>query len=264
MAREDTEDTYGGRSLAGALTELAAQAEPPMPDLVAGAVARGTRLRRRRRAGKVLGSAALLVAVAGSGVTLQSLLPGSRQPPPAAAPTWYPSAELLRSIVPGSFGAIDVSKPARPMIPGHYFRVTTARGVSDLYVSVARTSTEAFPSRTEAGRPGACADSAGRLVASPWNDLLQGCSLVRKSSGGTLLLYLVGKEPLPADTKDFKPVSSAVGVSYVTPDGWTVQVVAGPLDTARPSADKAAPTRDELYALATDPRLFGAVREGKG
>ncbi|MDV9171016.1 hypothetical protein R6V09_12830, partial [Streptomyces sp. W16] len=49
-------DKYAHESeLMEAFGELGSGPEPPMPDLVPGAVVRGTRMRRRRRAGATVG-----------------------------------------------------------------------------------------------------------------------------------------------------------------------------------------------------------------
>jgi hypothetical protein len=255
----------GDAGFAEALGGLRVGAEPPMPDLVPGAVKQGVRI-RRRRIGVALGTAMMVVALAGGGAALtQGLLGGDRAAPARpAAPAQsvrYPSLELLRSVVPASTGTVRSSDPAGPPVPGRYFLLTTGRGTVDLYVAIGRTTA----TRASAGSPTAagetCADSGGRLVTSPWASFTRSCETTRTGSGGLLLSYVVSSAPpAPSAANDVPAPADATGVSYLTPDGWTVQVIAGDLGTGAPvSGSDALLSRAELSALATDPRLFGAT-----
>ncbi|MER5226888.1 hypothetical protein [Streptomyces flaveus] len=256
----------GDAGFAEALGGLSVGAEPPMPDLVPGAVKQGVRI-RRRRIGVALGTAMMVVALAGGGAALtQGLLGGDDRaaPAPPAAPdrsVRYPSLELLRSVVPASTGTVRSSDPGDPPVPGRYFLLTTDRGTVDLYVAVGRTTV----TRASAGSPTAagetCADSAGRLVTSPWDSFTRSCETTRTGSGGQLLSYVVSNaSPAPTAANDVPVPAEASGVSYLTPDGWTVQVITGDLGTGAPlSGIDAQLSRAELSALATDPRLFGAT-----
>lgn len=134
--------------------ELGSGPEPPMPDLVPGAVVRGTRMRRRRRVGAAVSAAVMAGVLALGGHALLAPRPQSAPTLPAAEPTvWYPSLELLRSVLPAGDGAeIEAGNPGRPLRPGRYFRVTAADGsVTDVYVGVSRTAVD--PSYAPGPRP---------------------------------------------------------------------------------------------------------------
>ncbi|MFI6407927.1 hypothetical protein [Streptomyces sp. NPDC050548] len=244
--------------------ELGSGPEPPMPDLVPGAVVRGTRLRRRRRrVGATVSAAVMAGVLAVGGHTLLAPRPQSAPTLPAAEPTvWYPSLELLRSILRGGDGtAIKVGNPSRPLRPGRYFRVTTADGnTADLYVGLSRTAVD--PSYAHPAQ--ACLNSTGRVLASPWNGLIYKCSLTRRGSG-SVLLYYVSDMGLPRPSGPRNENSWATGVSYLTSGGWTVQVIAGSLDEAPDSGRRGRPWTDTpLLQVATDPRIFDAVEETGG
>ncbi|WP_327407193.1 hypothetical protein OG194_24310 [Streptomyces sp. NBC_01288] len=239
-------------ALADALGGLGSGAEPPMPDLVPGAVARGTRIRRRRRVGATLSAAVMAGVLALGGHALLTPRPESTPTLPAGQSSlWYPSLELVRSILSSANGTgttVSAEQPRQPLRPGRYFRMTTADGnVNDLYVSVSRTATDptyAHPSR-------ACADSSGRLIASPWNGLIARCAQAEHGSGSLFLYYV-------ADG------SLGTGVTYLTPGGWTVQVIAGTLDEAATGRSGKHPRMGPLTQLATDSRIFDAVKESGG
>ncbi|XUL89646.1 hypothetical protein ACQ86D_25930 [Streptomyces galilaeus] len=249
--------------LIDAFGELGSVPEPPMPDLVPGAVVRGTRMRRRRRAGVAMSAAAMAGVLALGGHALLAPRPQSAPTLPAAEPTvWYPSLELLRSILRGGDGmAIKVGNPRQPLRPGRYFRVTTADGnTADLYVGVSRTTVDpSYAHRTQA-----CLNGTGRVLASPWNGLIYKCSLTRRESG-SVLLYYVSDMALPKPSSRRNESSWATGVSYLTSGGWTVQVIAGSLDEAAARGSRGRPWTDTpLLQVATDPRIFDAVKETGG
>ena len=243
-------------ALADALSGLGSGVEPPMPDLVPGAVARGARIRRRRRVGATVSAAAMAGVVALGGHALLSPRPEPAPTLPAGQPSvWSPSLELVRSILAAGDGnsagegtTVSAEQPRQPLRPGRYFKMTTADGsVNDLYVSVSRTATDLsyeHPTR-------ACADSNGRLLASPWNGLITRCSLTEHGSGSLLYFFVAGR-------------SMATGVTYLTPGGWSVQVIAGRLDEAATGRSGSTPRTGPLTQLATDPRIFDAVKEGGG
>jgi len=80
--------------------ELAAAGEPPIGDLVEASIVRGRRLvfRRRLRAGAAVLSVAVVLGLAGAGVSLV----GSRSPAgPAAAVSTSPAAELVKATPAG-------------------------------------------------------------------------------------------------------------------------------------------------------------------
>ncbi|WP_405992283.1 hypothetical protein [Streptomyces sp. NBC_00986] len=239
-------------ALADALGGLGSGAEPPMPDLVPGAVARGVRIRRRRRVGALVSAAVVAGVVAIGGHALLTPRPESAPTLPAGQPSvWSPSLELVRSILSAGKGTgttVSAEQPRQPLRPGRYFRMTTADGgVNDLYVSVGRTATD--PSYAHPTR--ACLDSNGRVLASPWNGLITRCSLTEHGSG-SLLFYYVADRTL------------AVGVTYLTAGGWTVQVIAGSLDEAAVGrSGGSTPRTGPLTQLATDPRIFDAVKAEK-
>lgn len=249
--------------LVEAFGELGSGPEPPMPDLVPGAVVRGTRLRRRRRVGATVSAAVMAGVLAVGGHALLAPRPQTAPTLPAAEPTvWYPSLELLRSILPARYGAeLAAGNPRQPLRPGRYFRVTTADGnTADLYVGVSRTAVDpsyAYPTQ-------ACLNSTGRVLASPWNGLIYKCSLTRRGSG-SVLLYYVSDMGLPEPSDSRSGNSWATGVSYLTSGGWTVQVIAGSLDEAAGSGRRGRPWTDTpLLQVATDPRIFDAVKETGG
>ncbi|MEV0908760.1 hypothetical protein [Streptomyces hokutonensis] len=249
--------------LVDAFGELGSGPEPPMPDLVPGAVVRGTRMRRRRRAGAAVSAAVMAGVLALGGHALLATRPQTAPTLPAAEPTvWYPSLELLRSILPAGDGTtIEAGNPRQPLRPGRYFRVTTADGnTADLYVGVSRTAVD--PSY--AHRVQACLNGTGRVLASPWNGLIYKCSLTRRGSG-SVLLYYVSDMGLPKPSNPRNENSWATGVSYLTSGGWTVQVIAGSLDEAAAGRSRARPWTDTpLLQVATDPRIFDAVKETGG
>ncbi|MBK3569650.1 hypothetical protein [Streptomyces sp. MBT62] len=246
--------------LVEAFGELGSGPEPPMPDLVPGAVVRGTRLRRRRRVGACVSAAVMAGVLALGGHALLAPRPQSAPTLPAVEPTvWYPSLELLRSILPARNAAeIEAGNPRQPLRPGRYFRVTTVDGyTTDLYVGVSRTAVD--PS--SAHRTQACLNRTGRVLASPWNGLLYKCSLTRRSSG-SVLLYYVSDMGLPRPSSSRNENSWATGVTYLTSGGWSVQVIAGQLDEAAGRGSRGRPWADTpLLQVATDPRIFDAVEE---
>ncbi|MET9967237.1 hypothetical protein ABZZ80_15275 [Streptomyces sp. NPDC006356] len=258
--RDSRGGTGGEAGLAEVLGGLSVGAEPPMPDLVPGAIRKGVRIRRRRRIGVAAGSAAMVAMLMGGGFAVtQSFLGDDRAAQPAApAPAIrYPSLELLRSIVPESTGTVQSSNPAQPRVPGRYFRLTTDRGTADLYVAISRTVTDARVASPAAGGT-TCTDSHGLPVRTPWTTFIVSCEAVPAASGGRVLSYVVADSGTSAPTA--KPdASDAVGVSYLTPDGWTVQVIAGDLHKDGSATGQAAPSEAELSAIATDSRLFAAV-----
>ncbi|MGX9886644.1 hypothetical protein [Streptomyces sp. NPDC002276] len=262
-AYESKSNSESESELVEAFGELGSGPEPPMPDLVPGAVVRGTRLRRRRRAGAAVSAAVMAGVLALGGHAL--LAPRTQSAPtlPAAEPTvWYPSLELLRSILPARYGAeLAVGNPRQPLRPGRYFRVTAADGSrADLYVSVSRTAVD--PSYAHPTQ--ACRNRNGRVLDSPWNGLIDKCSLIRHGSGN-VLLYYVSDMGLPKPSSARNENSSATGVSYLTSGGWTVQVIAGSLDEAAGSGSRSRPWTDTpLLQVATDPRIFDAVKETGG
>lgn len=249
-------------ALTEALGGLAAGAEPPMPDLVPGAVVRGTRMRRRRRAGATLGATVLAGVLAVGGHALLVPRPESTPTLPAGQPTvWYPSPELLRSILPAGGGTeIGAGNPRQPLRPGRYFKLTSADGsVNDLYVSVGRTAVD--PSYTDLTQ--ACTDRTGRVLGSSWNGLISRCTLVGQGAGSLLNYFVTGAaQPTPSTTGT--PPPWATGVTYLTPDGWTVTVIAGRLDKAATGRNSSSPRTGPLVRLATDPRIFDAVKETGG
>ncbi|WP_405841734.1 hypothetical protein [Streptomyces sp. NBC_01518] len=239
-------------ALADALGGLGSGAEPPMPDLVPGAVARGVRIRRRRRVGATVSAFVMAGVVALGGHALLSPRPEPAPTLPAVQPSaWSPSLELVRSILStgkGTGTTVSAEQPRHPLRPGRYFRMTTADGgVNDLYVSVSRTATDPL----YAHQSRACLDSNGRVLASPWNGLITRCSRTEHGSG-SLLFYYVADRTL------------AVGVTYLTAGGWTVQVIAGSLDEAAAGrSGGGTPRTGPLTQLATDPRIFDAVKAEK-
>ncbi|WP_427921124.1 hypothetical protein [Streptomyces sp. cg40] len=243
-----------------AFGELGSMPEPPMPDLVPGAVVRGTRMRRRRRVGTAVSAAVVAGVLALGGHALLAPRPQAAPTLPAAEPTvWYPSLELLRSILPARNAAeIEAGNPRQPLRPGRYFRVTTADGgTADLYVGVSRTAVD--PSYAQ--RAQSCPNNTGRVLASPWNGLIYKCSLTRRGSG-SVLRYYVSDMGLPEPGSPRTENSWATGVSYLTSGGWTVQVIAGSLDEAAAGKSRGSSWTDTpLLQVATDPRIFDAVKE---
>ncbi|MGW0083230.1 hypothetical protein [Streptomyces sp. NPDC003393] len=249
-------DEYGF-GLAEALGELDTGPEPPMPDLVPGAITQGTRIRRRRRIGVALSTTAMaaVVAVGGYGV-LAPAPQSSRTLPAAKTPVRYPSLTLLRSMLPpGKVGMFSQKRP------GPYFRLTDVNGlVTDLYVAITQspTGSSLLPSG-----PVACRDGFGRRLATPWGGQLVKCSIIPTGSGDSLLQYYTAKESLPPQMRG-NGGSHAWGISYLTSDGWKVQVIASPLDKGRENMDGTVPNRAALINLATDHRLLDAVTETAG
>ncbi|MBK3577089.1 hypothetical protein JHN63_25460 [Streptomyces sp. MBT65] len=253
-------------ALAGALEGLGSGAEPPMPDLVPGAVVRGTRMRRRRRAGAALSAAVMAGVLAVGGHALLAPRPERTPTLPAGQSTvWYPSLELLRSILPaGGSTRIEAENPRQPLRPGRYFKLTSADGsVNDLYVGVSRTAVD--PSYVHLTQ--ACLDLGGRVLGSPWNGLITRCTLIRHGSG-SLLNYFVTGAPESAPRTTGPGSIWSTGLSYLTPGGWTVTVIAGSLDAAPTDSVSArnsgSPRTGPLLQLATDPRIFDAVKETGG
>lgn len=246
-------------ALVEALGELGTGPEPPMPDLVSGAIVQGTRIRRRRRIGVALSSAAMAAVVAVGGYAVLAPTPQSRRPLPAAEPSvWYPSPALLRSILPATAGTLSTSQPQRPE---PYFQLTGEEGVvTDLYVSIARSTTG--PPLPSSGS-GVCRDSSGHALTTPWGGTPIECSPMRTGAGDSLLQYYVAKKSLPGPVG---PTGSpyAWGVIYVTESGWTVQVIASTHDWTGQSLKGTTPTPRLLIKLATDSRLFDSVKESAG
>ncbi|AXG77553.1 hypothetical protein [Streptomyces paludis] len=249
-----------GFSLAEALGGLSLGAEPPMPDLVPGAIERGGRIRRRRRIGTALGSAAVVAALLTGGyAVLLPVLPGAggTTASPAAPGTGreravvYPSLEVLRSAVPAATGTVEAAAPERPVRPGRYFLLTTPKGMrQELYVSITRTATGPKALREKSGEGDvACPARTEDAYATGWNGLTRQCRLVPWKTGPVLLYAVATGQP-----------TAAVGVTYMTADGWTVQVIAGSLDGSRTGYYEPLPD-DQLISLAVDPALLTAVKD---
>ncbi|MEU1345525.1 hypothetical protein [Streptomyces sp. NPDC005795] len=259
-----SEDGFAlAEALGEALGGLDAVPEPPMPDLVPGAIVQGTRIRRRRRIGAALGSAAMAAVVAVGAYGVLAPAPETRRSLPAVEPTaWYPSLKLLRSIVPASAGTVEAAQTHHSRRPAPYFRLTDPKTgvVSDLYVSVARsaTGTSLLPPG-----PAGCRDGYGPELTTPWGGRPFKCSVTRTKSGDRVLAYYLDQSSLPAHTDD-RSGSSAFGVTYVTTGGWAVQVIMGPHDGS--GTGHAAMTWDwsVLTDLATNPRIFDVLEATAG
>ncbi|MFD3378497.1 MULTISPECIES: hypothetical protein [unclassified Streptomyces] len=279
MAGESGADGHGSRhgsgsgsgdgdayefALVDALGRLSPGAEPPMPDLVPGAAARGRRIRRRRRIGVALSAVATVAAmVVGGYAVLPSTVEERAPAPPAAEPSvWYPSLGLLRSVVTAKSGTVEPADPKRQDGAQRYFRWLDASGrPSYLYVSVAR-STAAQPLLPPG--PVECRNGFGRVLTTPWGGRLTKCSVVPRKEGDNLLEYYVLQQELPEPGSD-KSNDYAMGVAYVTSGGWTVQVIASEAGENRKGGlEYTDSVRQTLYRLATDPRLFDAVKETDG
>jgi hypothetical protein len=250
-------------TLAEALGGLDTGTEPPMPDLVPGAVAQGRRIRRRRGIRTAVGSLLVASAVLAGGYSVLTPATATRRPAPAASvpSIWYPSLALLRSILPPETGTIEAAAPDASPHPGRYFRLTDRTGqVNDLYVWIVPYATGLSPLRPPSV---ACRDGAGRVLTSPWGGQLKKCSLIPTTTGEQLVQYSVDKDALPAPGPT-EAGSYAVGISYVTSGGWTVQVIASPHDVGLSDLDGNSPNRHLLYQLATDPRLVNAVKKTVG
>lgn len=249
-----------GEALSEALGGLDAVPEPPMPDLVSGAIVQGTRIRRRRRIGAALSSAAMAAVVAVGAYGVLAPTPETRRSLPAVEPTvWYPSLKLLRSIVPASAGTVEAAQLHHSRRPATYFRLTDPKSglVSDLYVSVARSATGA--SLLPPG-PSGCRDGHGPELTTPWGGRPFKCSVRRTKSGDRVLAYFVNQSSLPAPT-DGQGGSSAFGITYVTTGGWAVQAIMGPHDESGTGHVATASDWSVLTELATDPRIFDGVEE---
>ncbi|MCZ4507812.1 hypothetical protein O3Q52_06245 [Streptomyces sp. ActVer] len=251
-------------ALVDALGRLSPDAEPPMPDLVPGATARGRRIRRRRRIGVALSTVATVAAmVVGGYAVLPSTVEERSPSPPAAEPSvWYPSLGLLRSVVTAKSGTVEPADPKRPDGERRYFRwVDTSGRPSYLYVSVERSTTgqSLLPSG-----PVGCRDGVGRTLTTPWGGRLTKCAVVPRKEGDNLLEYFVRQQELPGPKSDASD-DYAMGVAYVTSGGWTVQAIASETgENRRHGREYTDSVRQTLYRLATDPRLFDAVKETGG
>ncbi|MFI6895760.1 hypothetical protein ACIBM4_16775 [Streptomyces sp. NPDC050256] len=249
-----------GEALSEALGGRDAVPEPPMPDLVSGAIVQGTRIRRRRRIGAALSSAAVAAVVAVGAYGVLAPTPETRRSLPAVEPTvWYPSLKLLRSIVPASAGTVEAAQPHHSRRPATYFRLTDPKTglVSDLYVSVARstTGTSLLPPG-----PAGCRDGHGPQLNTSWGGHPFKCSVTRTKSGDRVLAYFAAKSSLPARTND-QDSSFAFGITYVTTGGWAVQALMSPHDES--GTGHVATTSDwsVLTGLATAPRIFDVLGE---
>ncbi|AXG79190.1 hypothetical protein [Streptomyces paludis] len=245
-----------GEGFARALERLDAGAEPPMPDLVRASIAQGYRIRTRRRVSTALGSAVGVLVLAGGAMTLPSMLSGLRVDRPSGGVTTatvpgprtmpgilYPSASALHTAYPNSSLKLTEASPRDAVVPGRYFRLTGA-GVPDgslLYVAAFPTVTEARDAR-QALAAGECVSLAGQYVTTPWKDHAW-CTeptVLRKNKAELQAFTPTNgpSTPTPVDLGAAQPLADAttgrpaVGVTYVTEDGWTVQVVAGALDGA--------------------------------
>ncbi|MFC9429169.1 hypothetical protein [Streptomyces sp. NPDC056987] len=256
-----------------ALERLSVGAEPPMPDLVPGAIVRGRRLRRRRRIGTALGAAAAVVVLAGGAATLPSLLGSFHGPVEPAASgssgageSRFPPLASLRPLV-RDLGTLETWTPREPPVPGGYLRLVRPEGDAVwMYVSVTRTAetADAAGARDTAA---ACRTAGGTPVGTPWDGSVKNCRPVQSDPNGTdatdgttgtadpnsgkgktngpgspdgdVLAYYVDAPGLPP----------AMGITRLTADGWTVQILAG---GAPQSSDATRSPRDDPSRAATD------------
>ncbi|MFI9495741.1 MULTISPECIES: hypothetical protein [Streptomyces] len=245
------------QALGEALGGLDAVPEPPMPDLVSGAIVQGTRIRRRRRIGAALGSAAMAAVVSVGAYGVLAPTPETRRSSPAVAPTvWHPSLKLLRSIIPASTGTIEAAQPQYSRHTATHFWLTDPKTglVSDLYVSVARSATGTSL------LPASCRDGHGPELTTPLGGDSFKCSAIRTKSGDRVLAYFADVRSLPARTDD-QGGSYTFGITHVTTGGWAVQALMGPHDESGKGHVVTASDWSVLTALATDPRIFDAVEE---
>ncbi|MGW3149501.1 hypothetical protein ACWDG1_33530 [Streptomyces sp. NPDC001177] len=251
----------GEHMLAGALARMEVGEEPPLRDLVTGAIVRGTLIRRRRRIGVALGSAALAAVVVAAAAVIGPRPPQSREARPATSvpasvlPTWHPSLALLRQVVPSAMGTVKTSHPGRPMVPGRSFRLTSEHGLADLYVAVLRT--------VEPGTPDSAGICGGTAAStSGWDGYRRECGDLETTKEGRVLNYQV-VERMSSPPGNGAYVLRASGLSLARPDGWTVQVITGGLDAAVSHPQLTKPGKGDLYKIATDPRLFDAFRDSR-
>ena len=88
--------------------------------------------------------------------------------------------------------------------------------------------------------------------------------VVPRKEGDNLLEYYVSQQELPEPKSDASD-DYAMGVAYVTSGGWTVQAIASESGEHRSRGQEYTDSvRQTLYRLATDPRLFDAVKETGG
>ncbi|MEU9955831.1 hypothetical protein [Streptomyces sp. NPDC050982] len=83
-------------------------------------------------------------------------------------------------------------------------------------------------------------------------------------AGDNLLKYYVLQRELPEPGSD-EGDGYAMGVACMTSGGWTVQAIASEAgENRRGGREYTDSVRQTLYKLATDPRLFDAVKETDG
>ncbi|MEW1721059.1 hypothetical protein [Streptomyces sp. NPDC093109] len=189
----------------------------------------------------------------------------------------YPTTSVLRAADLDIALDVAEAKPGDPLVPGRYFRLAGPAAPDGflLYAAVFPTVTTSRSAR-EALAAGTCVNLAGRLITTPWSDHAQ-CvgTATRWKDGDQMLSFTVTDQPAAAGTEavpdsvadsvaDSVPESeagfaagsaaesvadsvadsvaghTAVGATYLTKDGWTIQVVAGALDRTSPASPSTA------------------------
>ncbi|MFE2939366.1 hypothetical protein ACFXKG_09970 [Streptomyces sp. NPDC059255] len=270
-----TEET-GENEVVRALERLSVGAEPPMPDLVPGAIVQGRRLKRRRRIGTALGAAAAVVVLAGGAAALPSLLGSFHRPVEPAASgssgageSRFPPLASLRPLVQ-DLGTLETWTPRDPPVPGGYFRLVEPDGDAVwMYVSVTRTAETAAPAGAR-DTVAACRTGGGTPVGTPWDGSVKNCRPIQSDPNGTTDPNS-GKdrtnEPGSPDGDvlayyvDAPALTPAMGITRLTADGWTVQILAG---SAPQSRDATWSPRGDPSRAATDEATPANPRGGAG
>ncbi|MFD0638221.1 hypothetical protein ACFQ9X_48390 [Catenulispora yoronensis] len=222
------------------LSDLDAGEEPPLPGLIAPAMERGARLRRRRRAS---GAAAMTAGVAGVVLVAFGALTTfggtGASPVIQTLPAGFerlPAPSVVAAVAAVAPGRTAIAEPARDPAAVRVELVWSA-GLAEVQVHAARDGS---------GCPGTLA----------WAGGVSGCA---PGADGRSWTFVVGG---PDDSSSGAGTGIGIkgwGAAHTWPDGTRVIVVAGYRDALNVQATTPPISLTALSAIAADPRSRDAA-----
>lgn len=189
--------------------------------------------------------AAAAVACVTFGIVSQTLPGSDAQTPATRSVVQRVSAAELSDLVPPSWGSVTDAPREKTSAATNFYTIRHGKRSMGLAVTVRHGVQEVtdFAPLATVDQRGRCAPVDGRLVmVGPWGNELSLCHARFDARNGARLVY-----ELFASSG-----TRAVGVSLLTANNWTVQIVLRPA----PFSDSPWISTADLYTLAVDPRLM--------